>query len=387
MAKIPKNKDENVDSVKMAAENFFKSNKDIIYNDPCEPYKVSTGVGSLDYLLGGGISSSSLCRLLGISSSGKSSMGLLIIKNFLESRLSAGKKARSAIFPTEARLTEKLQARTGVKFVHNPSEWESGTCLIIPTNYYEKIANFIWTLVKTNEMKKKEDRENFAFMVDCMDYLTLESDMEKEFGESRRPAGPQYLTKLLWSKLALPFQSGQHIFLAISQQSAAPKIDPYAKDPMRQGGSSGGSGIQYQATTVIEFTNRYEGDYILENPDAKYDPKKNIKIGHTVHYIIRKSDTEKYDVKGEYAVKYGRENGNSIWVELELSNQMVAWELLKRESAQGSFLVESNILEELRKVDAECPDKFRSQARFQEYLENKPEVTKFLVEKFKTMLS
>lgn len=384
MAKAKK-EDESVDSVKIAAEQFFKINKDIIYNDPLEPYKVSTGVMSLDYLLGGGISSGSQVRLLGPPSGGKSSEALLIIKNFLESR----ERARAIIIPTEARLTEKLKSRSGVTFTENPETWENKTCLIIPTNYYEKIANFLWTLVKTNEMKKKEERENFIVMIDCLDYLQLESEMDKEFGESRRPAGPQYLTKLLWAKLALPFQSGQHIFLAISQQSAAPKIDPYAKDPLRQGGSSGGSGIQYQASAVIEFTTRYEGDYILENPDIKYDPKKNDKIGHFVHYIIRKSDNEKYDVKGEYAVKYGRKDGNSIWVELELADQMLAWSLLARENGKekGSLLLETNILEELRKIDPEIPDKFRSQTRFQEYLETKPDITKFLVEKFKTMLS
>lgn len=383
MARIAKNKEEeNVDSVKIAAQNFFKSNKDIIYNDPCEPYKVSTGVMSLDYLLGGGIASGTQCRLLGPPSGGKSSEALLIIKNFLESR----PKARALIIPTEARLTEKLKSRSGIKFVEIPDEWENGSCLIIPTNIYEKIANFLWTLIKTNELKKKEDRENFIVMIDCLDYLTLESDMEKNFGESRKVAGPQYLTKLLWSKMALPFAAGQHIFLAISQQSAAPKIDPYAKDPLRQGGSSGGSGIQYQASSVIEFTPRYEGDYILEDQNAKYDPKKNDKIGHYVHYIIRKSDNEKYDVKGEYAVKYGRKDGNSIWIELELANQLIAWELLKRESAQGSFIVENNLLEEIRKIDSDCPDKFRSQGRFQEYLESKPEVSKLLINKFKEML-
>ena len=127
-------------------------------------------------------------------------------------------------------------------------------------------------------MKPIEDQENFLIMVDCMDYLILESDLLKEFGESRKVAGPQYLTKMIWSKIALPFNAGGHIFLAISQQSAAPKIDPYSKEPLRQGGSSGGSGIQYQASTVIDFLPRYEGDYILENPDAKYDPKKNNKI-------------------------------------------------------------------------------------------------------------
>jgi hypothetical protein len=261
MAKKIPEKEEAVDSVKIAAENFYKANKENIYTPDrvSEPFMVSTGVIGLDSQLGGGIQSGILVRLLGPPTTGKSSEGLLVIKNFLESR----KKSRGLIIPTEARLTEKIKNRSGIKFVHDPSEWENGTCLILPMNVYDKIANFIWTLVKTNELHKLEDRENFIIMIDCMDYLTLDDDMKKEIGKSNKVAGPQYMTKMLWSKMALPFNAGQHILLATSQQSAAPKIDPYAKDPLRQGGSSGGTNVQYQASVVLDFNLRYEGDYIL----------------------------------------------------------------------------------------------------------------------------
>lgn len=383
MAKIKSEKsDEIVDSVRLAAQSFYKINKNHIYTDVSEPFKVSTGVMSLDTVLDGGISSGTQIRLLGPPTSGKSSEGLLIIKNFLETR----PKSRGLIIPTEARLTEKLRARSGVKFVDHPDDWTNNTCLILPMNIYERIANFLWTLVKTNEMHKPENRENFIVMIDCMDYLCLESDMDKQFGESRKVAGPQYLTKMLWSKMALPFNAGQHIFLAISQQSAAPKIDPYAKDPLRQGGSSGGTNIQYQASTVLDFAQRYEGDYILQNPDLKYDPKKNEKIGHTIKGFIRKSDNEKYDVKFEYCVKYGRNDGNSIWVERDIVDQLIMWSFLARESAQGSFILDTSMHTELKAIDAEIPDKFRSIARAIEYFESKPLVTKYLIEKFKKNL-
>jgi hypothetical protein len=384
MAKDKKTKeDEVVDSVKMAAESFYRSNKNNIYTEVSEPFKVSTGVFSLDQILEGGISSGILARLLGPPTSGKSSEGLLIIKNFLESR----PKCRALIIPTEARLTEKLKSRSGINFVENPENWTNKSCLILPMNLYEKIANFIWTLVKTNEMHKPEDRENFIIMIDCMDYLCLESDMSKEFGETRKIAGAQYLTKMLWSKLALPFNAGQHIFLAISQQSAAPKIDPYSKDPLRQGGSSGGTNIQYQASLVLDFATRYEGDYLLEDPNLKYDPKKNNKIGHVIKGMIRKSDNEKYDVKFEYSVKYGREGGNSIFIERDILDQLLGWSFLKRESSQGSLNLDTTLLNDLRKIDAEIPEKFRSSDRVIEYLESKPEVTKFLFDKFRSVLS
>lgn len=384
----PKKEEENVDSVKIAAENFFKANKEHIYTEDrvSEPFFVSTGVIGLDSMLGGGVQSGTLVRLLGPPTTGKSSEGLLIIKNFLEKR----PRARGLIIPTEARLTEKIKNRSGVKFVHTPEEWVNGTCLILPMNIYDKLANFIWTLVKTNEMKDVDQRENFIIMIDCMDYLTLEDDMKKEIGKSGKVAGPQYMTKMLWSKIALPFNAGQHILLATSQQSAAPKIDPYAKDPLRQGQSSGGTNVQYQASLVLDFALRYEGDYILEDDsdDAKYDEKKNPKIGHIVKGIVRKSDNEKYDTRFEYAVKYGRTNGNSVWVEKDVLDQLITWQFLAREGgkAKGSLIFEPSLYKELEKINKDTPEKFRGMNAALTFLEENPAITKFLEEKFKATL-
>ena len=386
MAKKTQEKEEVVDSVKIAAENFYKANKANIYtpDQVSDPFTVSTGVIGLDTQLGGGVPSGILCRLLGPPSTGKSSEGLLIIKNFLETR----KKARGLIIPTEARLTEKIKSRSGVKFVHDPADLVNGTCLILPMNIYEKIANFIWTLVKTNEMHKKEDRENFIVMIDCMDYLVLEEDMKKELGKSGKVAGPQYLTKIMWTKMALPFNAGQHIFLATSQQSAAPKIDPYAKDPLRQGGSSGGTNVQYQASLVLDFGLRYEGDYILADPDEKYDEKKNPKIGHVVKGIVRKSDNEKYDTRFEYAVKYGRTDGNSIWMEKDVLDQIITWGLLAREKGKekGSLFLDKSILKEIEAFEPDCPESFRGLNAALKYLEAQPKVASFLNDKLKTTL-
>lgn len=384
--KQEKEKEELVDSVKVAAENFYKANKDIIYTDDLvsEPFTITTGVIGLDTMLGGGVPSGILCRLLGPPTSGKSSEGLLIIKNFLETR----KKSRGLIIPTEARLTDKLKSRSGVKFVHDPADWVNGTCLVLPTNIYEKIANFLWTLVKTNELHKKEDRENFIVMIDCMDYLQLEGDMEKSFGENNKVAGAAYLTKKLWSKMSLPFNAGQHVFLAVSQQSAAPKIDPYAKDPLRQGGSSGGTNVQYQASLVLDFSLRYEGDYILTDPDTKYDERKNPKIGHVVKGILRKSDNEKYDTRFEYAVKYGRTDGNSIWVEKDILDQLITWGFLKREGnkEKGSLMFDESLYKELEAIEPECPEKFRGLNAVLKFLEATPKVTQFLNDKLKATL-
>lgn len=391
-----KKEEEKSDLVQNVALSFYKDNKDSIYTEDraSDPFVVSTGVMGLDTILGGGVQSGTLTRLLGPPTSGKSSESLLIIKNFIDSRIAAGKKARGVIFPTEYRLTQKLKRRSGVKFVTTPEEWINGTVLIIPTNIYEDIANFLWNIVKANEALDKEERENFIVMVDCMDNLIIKDDVPKQFGENRKVAGVAYMTKLLWSKFALPFGSGQHMFLAISQQSAAPKIDPYSKEPIRQGGSSGGYNIQYQASLVLDFSVRYEGDYILENPDAKYDERKNKKIGHLVKGYVRKSDNEKYDVKFEYAVKYGRTDGNSVWTEKDVLDLLLMWEFLARKkdektgkrSEKGSLFFESSLYTEIKKIDADVPESFRGMDASMEYLESQPKVVKVLVEKFKTTL-
>lgn len=55
MTKKIKEEEEIVDSIKIAAQAFFKANKKDIYLQGHEPYKVSTGVLGLDFCLGGGI--------------------------------------------------------------------------------------------------------------------------------------------------------------------------------------------------------------------------------------------------------------------------------------------------------------------------------------------
>lgn len=384
---MPKQKKENnegpIDSVKLSAEAFFRNNKEAIYNNPSLPYKVSTGVFELDYYLAGGVDSGTQIRLIGPPCSGKSSQALLMIANFFKTR----QKARGIIFPTEARLTEKLKSRSGVTFVDSPEDWINGTCLVIPTNVYEKVANFLVSIVHTNRMKSLEERENFIIFIDCMDYLILEDDLKKEIGVARKVAGPQFLTKMLWSALALAFNESQHLFLCTSQQTAAPKLDPYSKEPTRQGGASGGSAVQFQSSTVLEFFGRYEGDYLLQNPDEKYNPKTNDKIGHRVSGKILKSDNERYDVKFEYRVKYGRTNGNSIFIESDICDYLISFELLYKEKKAGSFFVRDTLAAEMKLLDDSFPSTFRTKDKVIEYLESHPLITSYLFKKMTDNLS
>lgn len=374
--------EEVVDSVQLAAKAFIKNNKTDIYNDPMPSYKVSTGVFSLDYLLGGGLPSGAITRLLGVPGSGKTSAALLVIKNFFETR----ERARVIIFPTEARLTENLKTRSGLKFIDGDEDhidqWENKSVLILNTNVYEKIANLIISLVKTNGMRPKKERENFLIFIDSMDYLVLQSDLEKEIGEARKVAGPQYMTKMLWSVLALPFNSDSHMFLATSQQSAAPKIDKYAKDPLRQGSSSGGTNIQYQSTVVLEFLPKYESDDILENDKLNYCEKTNKRIGSTIRGIIHKSDNETARCKFEYKIKFGRKDGSSVWVENDITDWLVSFELLYRETGKGAwYKVRETLLTELKIVDKEISEQFQGLENFRNYLENNPLITDYLYKK------
>jgi hypothetical protein len=366
-----------VDSVRMAAKTFFKNNEDSLYNkDERINYFVSTGSWALDHVLGGGINPG-VHRFIGYSSAGKSSEAFLVMKNLFETR----EKSRGVFVPAEGRWCPvRTPLRTGLKFVMHPDEWENHTVLVMETNVYDTVADFLISTVGTNRLRKPEDRENLGVFIDPLDSLLLRSDLEKGIADAYKVAGPQVITKKLWAKLAMPFIKDGHICLYSSQVTSAPKIDPYSKDPVRQGQSSGGFSIQHQADTVLEFMNRNQGDYILQNAgDKKYDEKKNPKVGHNVTVWVRKSNNEKYDVKVEYPIKYGRTGGNSIWLEREIGDYCLAYSLLIK---KGSWLaLEESVYNELVAVVPETPSQIQGIANFYKFLEDNKPATDLLFKK------
>lgn len=362
------------DSIKNLTRDLLKK-KDIVYNnDEIVSYRVSTGSYGLDALLKGGIKAGDIVRLIGYPTCGKSSIAFKIMQNAFKDL----PRVRGILIPAEGRFSEGMQERVGINFVRNEEDWKNKTCLVLELNAYETLADYILAIVKENREKKVEDREIFVIFIDPLDGLQLEADAEKGAADAYKVAGPQVITKKLWGRLSLPFHKGGHIALISSQVSAAPKLDPYSKDPVRQGQSSGGFAIQHYADVVIELMNRNNGDYILENQKIKYDHRENDKIGHKVSAWIRKSDAERYDVKVEYYVKYGRKNGESIWVEKEISEWCQRYSILYRKEKGYTLYLADAMLEKIRKIDPNFPEKFKTVNDFEDELESNKPVTNFL---------
>ena len=84
----------------------------------------------------------------------------------------------------------------------------------------------------------------------------------------------------------------------------------------------------------MEFEPRFKGDLILQNPSLKtMDAKKNPIIGHNAKVTVKKSPNENTHTTLTYPIRYGRVDGNSIWVEKEIVDLLYAWEFVEKKGA------------------------------------------------------
>ena len=340
---------------------------------PDKYYRVSTGSLKLDIITGGGITPG-IVRLVGRNSGGKTSETLELMRNFL-----LVPNRRGIFFPAEGKFSEELKARSGVKFTKDPAKWDEGVCLIYETNIFEAVAKLMGTLIKKNPTNQE-----YMFAIDSLDGLILRDDLDKPFEDSHKVAGPQVVGKKLMQKFALPLIKFGHILIFTSQVTAQPKIDPYAKLEYRDFSSSGGNWALHYPEHIWEYTTRYpKAHSILEKPSEKPDEKKNPTIGHLAPVTIQKSNIEKKGQTLSYPIKYGRTNGTSVWVEREVGDVLIAYQM----KVSGSWLSFPDSLHaEITKIDPDCPTKIQGSDKLYSYLESQPKVSKMLFQKFVELL-
>jgi len=187
---------------------------------------------------------------------------------------------------------------------------------------FETVADMLEQLLK--EMHAKG--EHLATVFDSLDGLILRNDLKtKKIMDGQKVAGVQLLTKLMFRRLALPINHYDALLIATCQYSSAPQLDPYSKDPARQVPGAGGSSIGHQSDLVLNYGQRFNGDYILENPKEKPDFIKNKQLGVYATVEIKKSSTDVTGIKIKVPIKKGR-IGNAIWIEREIVDLMLAWE-------------------------------------------------------------
>lgn len=339
---------------------------------------ISSGSLALDSLIK--IRSGSFVRLCGKGSElGKTSEAFVLARNYMK----VMPNSKTLFIKAEARLTPEMQERQDLEFVTEPSKWKAGTVFVFSCNVFETIASAIEGLLP----KMKEEGENLCIILDSLDGVILKADREKDIwsgSESVKVAGSALLLKILLRRLALQVVHYDVLFLLTSQYTAEIKLDPYSKAPPRQTDGSGGNAISHQTDTLLVYETKLSGDFILEKPDLKPDPVKNKTIGVYATVNIKKSSTDVSNQKVKIPIKRGR-RGCAVWVEKEVADMIVAFELIKRAGAWYKFSEE--IIELAKQDGVEIKEQHQGMNAVYEYIENDKAAFDWLYKKVQEIIS
>jgi RecA/RadA recombinase len=376
MAKIKTSEEKKITSNEILSS-FLKGNSDDHYNfEETIDYKVSSGSLQLDLQLGGGFGPG-LHRFVGINESGKSSQSLEVMKNFLLEV----PNSKGFYIKAEGRLSPEIQARSGVKFVFSAEEWEVGTCFVFESNIYETVVDAMRQLVVKNDEKIK-----FCFLLDSVDGLIAKNDLDKSFEESSKVAGGAVIAATFMKKMSIALAKRGHMAVFISQVRADIKLDPYSKAPVRQTSATGGNALLHFANWILEFEPRFKSDLILKNSsDKTIDLQKNPIIGHWAKVTVKKSPNEKTNLTIPYPIRYGRTGGKSIWIEKEIVDLLLAWELVSKSGAW--FAPSEDFLQLLSEKGLSFPEKIHGEAALFKVVEEDTELCKFLISYFRSLIA
>ena len=96
---------------------------------------------------------------------------------------------------------------------------------------------------------------------------------------------------------------------------------------------------------ILEFQPRYVKDIISTQPGGKGDM-----LGHWCKVIFRKTPNEKTGIAVRYPIRYGRTNGKSIWVEYEVVDMLLTWDMAV---AKGAWVtISDDLIEKYQSLDS-----------------------------------
>jgi RecA/RadA recombinase len=337
-----------------------------------QPVPISTGSLKLDYFIK--LKSSQIIRLGGPAEVGKSSSAILIANNYMK----ALPKSKTIYVNAEAKFGEEIQARMGMKFVRKPEDWEYGTVFILDSNCFDTICNTIHGLYKT----MNDNGEHLCVIIDSVDMLMLNSDLKKDIGDSRKPAGINYLTKELFRRVAHYVQHFNGLMIMITQYAATFKLDTYAKDAPQLMEGNQTNALNHQVSYGLYYRPRLNYHYIKEDEKEKPDPIKNKILGVNAMVDIRKSATDETNITVEVPIKRGR-IGNAIWTEKEIFDTLVLFDMITK---SGSWLEISEYIVNSAKEDGiDLKPKHQGIEQFSQYFEENPSILEWMVKKIKSV--
>ena len=346
---------------------FLKANKADHYNfEEDNNYKVRASSLTVTAQMDGGLTPGAH-RSVGITSGGKTSFTLDLMYHFLQNV----KGHRGVYIKAEGRLSENVKERSGVTFVTDPDKWTDGTCFVFESNVYEAVFGLIGELIRNNPLKTR-----YYIVIDSLDMMGKRDDLEKPLEQAGQVAGGALLTSVFLKKTSAALAKRGHICWFISQLRESIKLNPYEKSAPRQGGASGGHAVEHAGDWVLEFLPRFNDDIIREGGE-----KSGKIIGHYCRMKIVKSNNEKYGTEVRFPIKYNRKNASSVWVEREIVDLMLGWEMISKAGAWLRFSDE--IRAEVReKTGVEIPEKIQGLDNVYKLLEDDKALTDYLFAKF-----
>jgi hypothetical protein len=347
------------------ASGFMKSNKEHHLNfeeSIAEDDFISSGSMIMDSEIGGGFLAG-LLRFCGGNECGKTSEALQVMYEMLDSQ----ENSRGLFIQAEGRLGKKMKARSGVKFVYDVSEWVDGTCLVLQSNIYDFVFDFIRGIMSNNPNKTR-----FCMIIDSMDSLIPKDDAKKSTSEANKVAGGALLSSDFLRRVSLGMGKFGHLCILISQVRSTIKGQYESLDPNSTTSASGAHALSHYPNWVFEFERQFQKDKILEKPDQQMSDT-NKGIGHYVKARVRKSDNETTGRLIKYPIKYGRNGGKSVWIEREIVDLLLSWGFF---SKSGSwFAVEEELSEYIKSGGFEFPDKIQGMNKIYTILEDSEKLT------------
>ncbi len=344
-------------------ESYLKQNKTDHYNYAEErSYTISSGSLLLDIEMGGGIGPG-IIRASGVTEGGKTSCALTFAREFQKMA-----NAMVVYIKSEGRLSSDMIDRAGLDT--DPEKW-----FVFKSNVYEAVINLMRELVKNNPTDRR-----YMFIVDSMDSLVPKNDLEKPPEEANKVAGGALLSSDFLRKMALGMTTHGHICFMISQIRSKVSINPYEKSDPRVTNASGGNALLHYSDWILEFQDRHLKDVISSQASGKGDV-----YGHWCKVVFKKTPNEKTGTLVRYPIRYGRTAGKSIWVEYEVVDMMLAWDMA---TAKGAWITMSDdLIEEIKeKKGLELKKQHQGMDNLRKYFEENKEVGKYIFFKFRDTL-
>ena len=341
-------------------QSYLQDNKEDHYNfDETPEYMVSSGSLLLDIEMSGGIRPS-IIRASGVAEGGKTSCALSFARNFQKTV----DNSMAVYIKSEGRLTADMIARSGVDTSSN--KW-----FVYKSNIFESVLQLMRDLITNNPTNCK-----YFFIIDSMDAMVPKKDIDRSFEDSDKVAGGSVLSSNFLKKMALGLASKGHICFMISQVRSKVSVNMYEKTDHKLTNASGGNALLHYSDWILEFQPRYGGDLI--------PPKEKKPDGHWCKVIFRKSANEKTGIEVKYPIKYGRTGGRSVWIEYEIIDMLLQWDMA---DAKGAWIiVRESLIKELKEEGLEMEGKHQGLDNFRKYLEEKHKIRDYLFNKFKKAL-